>query len=72
MDYPLNMTHKEAGGYAVANDESEHELLSERGYEPKLEKTGTELDQVRAQLDAVGVEYDRRWGLARLKALLPS
>jgi hypothetical protein len=33
--YPLNMHHKDAGGYAVANDEAEHQSLSDAGYEPK-------------------------------------
>jgi hypothetical protein len=32
--YPLNMTHS-AGGYAIANDEAEHQSLSDAGYEPK-------------------------------------
>lgn len=30
------MTHKTAGGYAVANDEAEHQALSDAGYEPKF------------------------------------
>lgn len=28
-------------------------------------------DEIRARLDAAGVEYDARWGAERLKALLP-
>jgi ABC-type cobalt transport system substrate-binding protein len=31
--YPLNMK-SQAGGYAVANDEAEHQSLSLAGYEP--------------------------------------
>ena len=33
--YPLNMTSPD-GGFAVANDASEHQTLSDAGYEPKL------------------------------------
>ena len=29
------------------------------------------VESVRAQLDALGIDYDKRWGLARLTALLP-
>lgn len=39
--YPLNMTNAGAQGYAVANDENEHESLSDAGYEPKFEKAAT-------------------------------
>lgn len=40
MDYPLNMTRKDPNpqngvGHAVANDETEHMMLSSMGYEPK-------------------------------------
>jgi hypothetical protein len=33
--YPLNMHNAAEGGYAVANDEAEHQALSDMGYEPK-------------------------------------
>lgn len=32
--YPLNLTLAEGVGYAVANDEAEHEALTDRGYVP--------------------------------------
>lgn len=35
--YPLNMQNKALGGFAVANDEAEHQALSDAGYEPKWE-----------------------------------
>lgn len=35
MTYPLNMRHRAAGGFALANDEAEHRALSDAGYEPK-------------------------------------
>jgi hypothetical protein len=40
--YPLNMHNKAAGGFALANDESEHKALSEQGYEPKFEQAAEE------------------------------
>lgn len=70
--YPLNMTL--AGpmpGYAVANDEAEHAALSDLGYEPKLVKAADEtVESLRAKLDAAGIEYDKRWGIDKLKAAL--
>lgn len=77
--YPLNMTNAALQGYAVANDADEHQRLSEMGYEPKLEAeadpaasddAGHTVESVRAQLDAAGIAYDKRWGLARLLTLL--
>ncbi len=76
--YPLNMkTAGDQPGFAVANDEVEHAALSEMGYEPKLvkeEASDTDLtkEQVMEKLDAAGIEYDKRWGLERLKSLLPA
>jgi hypothetical protein len=32
--YPLNMTNPAAGGFAVANDEAEHQALTGAGYGP--------------------------------------
>lgn len=64
MDYPLNM--RKGVGYAVANDEAEHQALSDAGYEPKLES----VDLLRAKLDAKGISYDKRLGVEKLKALL--
>lgn len=77
--YPLNMT---GPGYAVANDESEHQKLSDLGYMPKYEAqaeadpaeadgAGHTVESVRAALDAAGIAYDKRLGLAKLLALLP-
>ena len=70
--YPLNLTKPgDQPGYALANDEAEHQALSDLGYEPKLEKAAEQTkEEVMAALDAAGVEYDKRWGLERLKALL--
>lgn len=79
--YPLNMKLPEPRiGFAVANDETEHEALSAHGYEPKIVKQeadpqesdgqGHTVESVRALLDTQGKSYDRRWGLARLQTLL--
>ena len=80
MTYPLNM--QSTTGYAVANDESEHIALTAFGYGPafvavdadpsEADGQGRTVEGVRADLDAAGVAYDRRLGLAKLLNLLPS
>lgn len=82
MDYPLNMTKASEGGYAVARSEEEHKTLSDLGYEPKFvaiadadpnesDGDGHTVQSLRAQLDAAGIAYDKRFGVAKLLALLP-
>lgn len=84
--YPINLHNAAAGGYACANDEAEHRALSEAGYEPKWQgaavaasapqasepagDSAESVDSLRVQLDAAGIPYDKRWGLAKLKAAL--
>lgn len=84
--YPLNLTLPSSNtlnvsvGFAVANDAAEHEALSALGYEPKFaaaeadpaedDGKGHTVESVRAQLDAAGIAYDKRWGLAKLLGLL--
>lgn len=86
--YPLNLikptsdSNREAAGFALANDADEHQRLSDLGYEPKLvaadadpsesDGAGHTVESVRAQLDAAGIAYDKRIGLAKLLALLPA
>lgn len=75
-----------AQGFAVANDAAEHAALSEQGYEPKFvapadekpadpgesDAAGHTVASVRLALDAAGIEYSNRLGLAKLIALLPA
>jgi hypothetical protein len=84
--YPLNLIRKTTdpmnvpAGFAVASDEAEHVALSALGYEPKFaaaeadpaedDGKGHTVESVRAQLDAAGIAYDKRWGLAKLQGLL--
>lgn len=81
--YPLNVSlPAPAVGFAVANDADEHARLTEAGYLPALlaaqgsttDETSTdeatELADVKAKLDALGVEYHHSTGLKKLKALL--
>lgn len=77
--YPLNMkTAGDQPGFAVANDEAEHATLSDLGYLPRLEVADKDGDgelskaEIMAALDKAEIEYDKRWGLDRLKALLPA
>lgn len=44
----------------------------EQPAEPEAAGTEPTIESVRAQLDALSIEYDRRWGLARLQSLLPT
>lgn len=82
MNYPLNVTNLIAQGFAVANSAEEHAALTARGYEPRYvaptpapspapaaEET---VESVRAQLDMLGIKYDSRLGLAKLKELMPA
>jgi hypothetical protein len=88
--YPLNLTKpttdslRVSAGFAVANDEAEHQALSAQGYEPKYaapavatdadpsegDDAGHTVESVRAQLDAAGIPYSPRLGLKKLLALL--
>jgi len=81
--YPLNMTKPgEQVGFALACDEAEHKALTAEGYEPgfqePIEADSSESDgvhtvqSVRAQLDGLGIAYDKRLGLAKLLALIPA
>lgn len=83
MNYPLNMKLPDPQiGFAVANDEAEHAALTAMGYIPPLVQAvadpaetdgqGHTVESVRAQLDAAGIAYDNRFGLARLMTLLPA
>lgn len=71
--YPLNVSLPAPQiGYAVANDADEHKALAAAGYEPAfVAEDAHTVESVRAQLDALGVEYDKRSGLAKLLELLP-
>ena len=79
--YPLSMSLIDGIGFAVANDESEHGALTDMGYGPALvtpdadpaeaDGAGHTVASVRAMLDAAGVAYDKRLGLAKLIALVP-
>lgn len=71
--YPLNVSlPSPAIGFAVANDENEHKALTEAGYVPAFaESSEPTLESVREQLDALGIEYDRRLGLSKLIELIP-
>lgn len=72
------MTLTAGVGFAVANGEDEHKALTAAGYGPAFvapetaDAQGRTLEQVRAELDAAGIVYDRRQGIAKLLALLPA
>ena len=80
--YPLSMTLIAGIGFAVANDEAEHQALTASGYGPAYvvpeadpaehDDAGHTVESVRAGLDAAGIAYDKRLGLSKLIALLPA
>lgn len=81
--YPLNVSlPSPLIGYAVANDEVEHQSLTDAGYVPALvvsdadpeeaDAEGHTVETARAALDAAGVSYKRTFGLAKLLALIPA
>lgn len=76
MDYPINMqTDSDAPGFALANNEEEHRALSAAGYMPAFEEPADDaqtVEDVRAKLGALGIEYDKRFGLEKLLALIPA
>ena len=80
MSYPLNMTLAVGIGFAVANDEDDHQALTAAGYGPafvapdaaETDVAGHTVESARAALDAAGIAYDKRLGLAKLIALLPA
>ena len=70
--YPLNLTLP-AGGFAVANNEAEHQALSSYGYEPAFQSVGptpTDEELLRDELTAKGIKFDKRWGAEKLRAAL--
>lgn len=76
--YPLNMTLQGVHtGHAVANDQAEHQALSDAGYQPAFvcddagAEDGLTVDALRARLDAASIPYDKRYGVERLLSLLP-
>ena len=82
----VNMSLPAGQGYAVASSKAEMAALKAQGYasdgvEPALppdadpdetDAAGHTVESARAALDAAGVEYDKRLGLAKLVALLPA
>lgn len=80
MSYPLSMALVAGIGFAVANDEAEHRALTVAGFGPafvapdaaETDGAGHTVESARAALDAAGIAYDKRLGLAKLIALLPA
>lgn len=74
--YPLSMSKAAPEiGFAVANDEAEHQALSDAGYLPPLDGHAADVvspqeqatrAELLAQLEAKGVKVDRRWSDKRL------
>jgi len=46
-------------------------VIGDARAQPRGVSVPTDRDAIMARLDAAGIEYDGRWGLARLQALLP-
>ena len=83
---PVNMVLPAGAGYAVASSKVEMLALEALGYisdggeiapspddaDPaESDGAGHTVESVRLTLDAAGIDYDRRLGLAKLVSLLP-
>lgn len=75
------MTHPQHGWHNATNTAERDTMLKNGWKEPVVEPeadpaeadaAGHTVASVRAQLDAAGIAYDKRLGLAKLIALLPA
>lgn len=75
--YPLNMQRATPDvGFALANDEAEHQVLTDAGYVPAFISVSSATAQpalmaldrttLMAQAEAKGMRVDKRWSDARL------
>ena len=65
--YPLNVRLPDPQiGFAVANDEAEHQTLSDLGYLPAYVASAVDRAALLAEAEAKGLKVDRRWSDARL------
>lgn len=46
-------------------------VIGDARAQPRGTSAPLDRDAIMARLDAAGIEYDGRWGIARLKAMLP-
>lgn len=67
--YPLDVKlAAPAIGFAIANDEAEHQALSDMGYLPAyVESEPLDKAALIEQLKAAGVAVDARWSVKRLQ-----
>jgi len=69
MEYPAFIKHAETDPIPAAyvqNEAEHHAQLIGWGH-PGLPGYGDEKEALQKQLDAAGVDYDKRWGVERLK-----
>lgn len=78
MSYPKWIQRTPELGPILASNEEEEARYAAMGKEPEPDADPSEADgqghtveSVRAALDAAGIPYDKRLGLAKLLALLP-
>lgn len=77
MSYPKIMTAGKWQQVVVANEEQERALPAEYGglagtsaEAQTSEDAAPTKEALQAQCDAAGIEYDKRWGVARLQEAL--
>lgn len=72
--YPLNVYDAANSSFAVANDAAEHDKLTGQGFTPAYVAPPVKvtIESVRAQLDDLKIDYDKRMGLEKLIELLPA
>lgn len=75
MSYPKWVQRTQDLGPILATNEEEEAQYAAMG-QPEADPAeadgeGHTVESARAALDAAGISYDKRWGLARLLSMLP-
>lgn len=72
MSYPKWVSRGHAIGQILClNEDEEAAVNAEREARENPPSEDDDIDAIRAKLDEAGIEYDKRWGIKRLKELLP-
>lgn len=71
MEYPLSLFYKDGDETpaAIVQNEAEHNAQLIGWGQPPL-YTQDEKVTLQAECDAKGIEYDKRWGVSRLKSAI--
>ena len=79
-EYPkaLYLGGDQDGDYRIVKDAEQEAAARDAGFRvigeagPAPADDAPTIESVRAKLDALGIDYDKRWGVSKLQALLPA